>query len=88
MRLNVRDGWWGAHPLNFPGESMPLGYAWMVRQRALDVMPNHRWSFGARVGGRRSVQFQELTWEVFPLDYAPDDLPGQLEFAITKTSGR
>lgn len=82
MRLNVRDGWWGDHPSNFPGKDAPLGYAWMVRQRRLDVMPNHRWSFAARVGGRQSVQFHDLTWEVFPLDYAPDDLAGQLEFAL------
>ena len=45
-------------------------------------MPNHRWSFAARVGGRQSVQFQELTWEAFPLHYAPSDLCGQLEFAL------
>lgn len=82
MRLNVRDGWWGDHPPNFPGDAAPLGYAWMVRQRSLDVMPNHRWSFAARVGGRQSVDFQDLTWEVFPASYAPDDLPGQVEFAL------
>lgn len=54
----------------------------MVRHRDLDVMPHHRWSFIARVGGRQSFEFQTITWEVFPISYQPEDLPGQVEFAL------
>ncbi len=82
MRLNVRDGWWGRLPMDLPGSAAPIGYAWMVQQRDLDVMPHHRWSFAAKIGGRSSFEFQGLTWESFPERYAPTDLPSQLEFAF------
>ncbi len=82
MRLNVRDGWWGDEPPGFPRNAEPVGYGWMVRTRKLDVMPNHRWSFCARVGGRHSVEFQDITWELFPLAYAPESASDHLEFAL------
>jgi hypothetical protein len=82
MRLNVRDGWWQDEPPDLPEGAEPVGYAWMVRQRNLDVMPHHRWSFAARIGGRRSIEFQGLTWEIFPVSYKPDGVAEQLEFAL------
>lgn len=82
MRLNVRDGWWGRWPADVPGDAKPAGYAWMVTEAALDVMPNYRWSFTSTVGRRRSFEFQGLEWELFPSGYAPDGLAGQVEFAL------
>ena len=82
MRLNLRDGWWQDHPPDLPEDAKPVGYAWMVRQRALDVMPNHRWSFFARTSKRHAFEFMDLTWEVFPASYAPSSIAGHLEFAL------
>jgi hypothetical protein len=82
VRLNARDGWWQDKPPNFPADAIPVGYAWMVRQRALDVMPNHRWSFVVKTSKRHAIEFQDLTWEAFPSSYAPSALTDQLEFAL------
>lgn len=82
MRLNARDGWWGDDPQELPEGALPIGYAWMVREHNLDVMPHFRWSFAARVGARHRFVFQTLQWEVFPASYRPADLPGQIEFAL------
>lgn len=82
MRLNVRDGWWQDTPPDLPADAAPVGYAWMVRQRALDVMPNYRWSFVAKTSKRHAIEFQDLTWEAFPASYAPTTLTDQVEFAL------
>lgn len=82
VRLRVRDGWGPDQPLTFPGDAEPVGYAWMVRQRGLDVMPHFRWSFTAPVSKRQIVEDPLLVWELFPRSYRPESMPGQLEFAL------
>lgn len=82
MRLNVRDAWWGDVPVALRSDAEPAGYAWMVRRRNLDVMPNFRWSFTAKVGGRQSFVEQGLVWETFPSTYAPETLVDHVEFAL------
>lgn len=64
-----------------PSGAKPVGYAWMVREFELCVMPNHRWSFVGRVARQTAVE-QGLVWETFPLAYGPDDLAGHIEFAL------
>ena len=82
MRPSVRDAWWGDLPDKLPAHAEPAGYAWMVRHRNLDVMPNFRWSFTAKVGARQSFTEQELVWETFPSAYAPERLTDHVEFAL------
>ena len=66
MRLLAYEGWGGPDPWDLPESAEPVGYAWMVRSRSLDVMPHHRWSFVARVGARSTFIEQNIVWEVFP----------------------
>ncbi len=82
MRLTRTDGWWQNEPVNLPVGSEPIGYAWMVKRRSLDVMPHHRWSFVGAVGSRTRIEFQQIAWEVFPKRYLQAGLCDQLEFAL------
>ena len=78
MLLALKQRWGGDRPLDVPDHAEPAGYAWLVSRYGLSVMPNYRWSFIGRVGGRQSTQEQGITWETFPLDYQPRDLAGHV----------
>lgn len=82
MLRAFKQPWGGDRPLDVPDQAAPAGYAWLVSQYGLSVMPNYRWSFLGRVGGRQSIQEQGITWETFPLDYQPENLPGHIAFAL------
>lgn len=81
MLLASKNPWMSDEAMGLPSGAMPVGYAWLVRAFALEVMPNHRWSFVGKVA-RQSLVEQGILWETFPLAYGPDDLPGHIEFAL------
>ncbi len=81
MLLVSKNPWMADEAMGLPSGAEPVGYALLVRQYDLSVMPNFRWSFVAKAA-RQSVVEQGLVWETFPLAYAPQDLPGHIEFAL------
>ncbi len=61
----------------------PAGYAALIKQYGIEVIPNWHKSYIATGGTHRIDSTGGVTEEIYPAAYAPDDSTGdQLEFAI------
>ncbi|MGA9525146.1 MAG: Fic family protein [Myxococcaceae bacterium] len=73
----------GGASLSVPSDSVPVGYAWLIREFQLAVLPPHRLSFIGTTHVRRELRDRMQLQRVYPPGYAPDPtLMGQLEFAL------
>ena len=65
------------------GEQRPAGYAALIEQYGLDVIPNWHQSIVSQAGGHRIGTDGNAMTEVYPAAYWPGDTPGDhLEFAL------
>ena len=74
-------GFFASPPI--PPKAEPVGYAKVIREHDLAVLPPRRVSFISPVGGKRIHEVDGRTLTVYPASYAPGDgLCHHLEFAL------